>query len=52
MSTKSAVFVHFAITIDGKYFVCQCIIEDVCNARISCFYGDDKNIPLCIKTKF
>lgn len=38
--TKSAVFEHFTVTTDGKYYQCQCVVGDddgekVCDAKFS-----------------
>ena len=41
---KSAVFEHFSLTSDRKYYVCQCTInknneETICHAKISAYSG-------------
>ncbi|KAE8602380.1 hypothetical protein XENTR_v10013966 [Xenopus tropicalis] len=48
--TKSTVHDHFALSSDGKHYVCQCIKKDddgekKCDAKISRFSGPDKNAP-------
>ncbi|KAM4044020.1 diphthamide biosynthesis protein 3 isoform 1-T1 [Anomaloglossus baeobatrachus] len=47
---KSAVFEHFTVTQDEKYFVCLCMTSDpdenkCCDAKISAYSGSDKNAP-------
>ena len=47
MLPKSAVFEHFTITTDGKYYQCQCIVKDddgekLCAAKISSFTNSEK----------
>ncbi|KAM9329115.1 LOW QUALITY PROTEIN: uncharacterized protein PAF06_019636 [Gastrophryne carolinensis] len=49
-TTKSTVYEHFALSSDGKHYVCQCIRKDddgekQCDAKISSFSGPDKNAP-------
>ncbi|KAE8610160.1 hypothetical protein XENTR_v10012036 [Xenopus tropicalis] len=49
-TTKSTVYEHFALSSDGKHYVCQCIKKDddgekQCDAKISSFSGPDKNAP-------
>lgn len=49
-TTKSTVYEHFALSSDGKHYVCQCIRKDYdgekqCDAKISSFGGPDKNAP-------
>ena len=48
---KSAVFEHFSLTSDLKYYVCQCIInknneETICHAKISASSGSLPKVML------